>query len=227
MELYKLLDIKKGITSFIGGGGKTTLIHTLADELKAVGTVIITTTTHIKKSDVLKNIVIDETTTLTKVSEELKHNRCICIGKQAEDDKFTIPHLDIRELSSICDYILVEADGSKGLPLKAHLEHEPVVPCDSNATILVVGIDALSNKVKDITHRAQHFCDIVSCESTDIVSDTMVASLLSFENLHDIVVINKCDSFELTQKAERLSAKIDKKCIISSLLKGEWYVSSN
>ncbi len=227
MELYKLLDIKKGITSVIGGGGKTTLIHTLADELKECGTVIITTTTHIRKSDVFKNIVTDETTPLSLIAQELEQHRCVCIGSKADDDKLTIPLFDLSELSLICDYILIEADGSKGLPLKAHLEYEPVVPCESNAAILVVGIDALTKSVQDVTHRVERFCDIVSCKSTDIVSDTMVASLLNFENLHDIVVINKCDTFELTQKAELLSAKINKKCIVSSLLKGECYVSSN
>ncbi|MBE6824160.1 MAG: putative selenium-dependent hydroxylase accessory protein YqeC [Ruminococcaceae bacterium] len=227
MKLYKLLDIKRGITSIIGGGGKTTLIHTLADELKAFGTVVIMTTTHIKKSDVFKNIITDDSTPLSHIAEELKHHRCVCIGTKADNDKLTTPHFSFSELSLVCDYILVEADGSKRLPLKAHLEYEPVIPCDSNATILVVGIDALENKAQDVTHRVDRFCEIVSCKSTDIVSDTMVASLLKFENLHDVVVINKCDTFELTQKAELLSKKIYKKCIISSLLKGEWYVSSN
>ena len=49
--LYKSFDInltKKEIISFVGGGGKTTTMFSLAEELKAMGKkVLVTTTTKI------------------------------------------------------------------------------------------------------------------------------------------------------------------------------------
>ena len=46
-KLCDLLDIRPGITALIGGGGKTTLMYHLARELRARGTVAVTTTTKI------------------------------------------------------------------------------------------------------------------------------------------------------------------------------------
>ena len=42
-----LLQIEKGITALIGGGGKTTLLFTRGRERCARGTVLLCTTTHI------------------------------------------------------------------------------------------------------------------------------------------------------------------------------------
>ena len=47
MQITPLLHVGRGVTAIIGGGGKTTLMETLAGELSKKGKVIITTTTHI------------------------------------------------------------------------------------------------------------------------------------------------------------------------------------
>ena len=47
MQIAPLLHVGRGVTAIIGGGGKTTLMETLAGELSKKGKVIITTTTHI------------------------------------------------------------------------------------------------------------------------------------------------------------------------------------
>lgn len=228
MMLSQLLEIKKGITCIIGGGGKTTLLHTLADELKDSGTVLLTTTTHIMKSNSFYNVITTEgDDNLSTISEQLRHRRCLCVGSVYKGDKLSAPCVSLDELSSICDYVLVEADGSKHLPLKAHMEHEPVVPDSSTQTLLVVGVDAVGDIVQDSVHRAEKMCELLSCEMTDIVTPQLVAQLLAAENLHDKVIINKCDTHKLKSIAEHISENIDTKCIISSLLKGEWYVSSN
>ena len=51
MQIAPLLHIGRGVTAIIGGGGKTTLIATLAGELSKKGKVIITTTTHIRRPE--------------------------------------------------------------------------------------------------------------------------------------------------------------------------------
>ena len=47
MELAELLDIRPGVTAVIGGGGKTTLLRTLGEELSRTHTVLLCTTTKI------------------------------------------------------------------------------------------------------------------------------------------------------------------------------------
>ena len=41
MKYYKALGISRGITALIGGGGKTSLLMRLAQELSSFGTVIV------------------------------------------------------------------------------------------------------------------------------------------------------------------------------------------
>ncbi len=228
MKLCELLEIEKGITSVVGGGGKTTLLHILADELKVSGSVIITTTTHIMKSDVFHNVIVDESNAdLSYIKNQLEKHRCICVGSICEGNKLKAPLLSIDILCEICDYVLVEADGSKHLPLKAHLEHEPVIPKNSAKTVLMLGVDALGKKLEEVTHRSTRACDVLSCGITDKVTADMISRLVNFEGLADIVLINKCDTDKLKKEAENISRLIDKQCIVASLLKGEWYVSSN
>ncbi len=221
-----LLNIKKGVTSVIGGGGKTTLLNTLANELISKGTVIITTTTHIMPNEVFYN-VIDSTISLSHLSEKLREHKCICLGKQTDNGKLCTTSHTFDDLCSIADYILVEADGSKHLPLKAHLHFEPVIPYESDQIILVVGVDAVGKKLEDVTHRSDKACELLNCESDALITPQMVAQLISIENLHDKVVLNKCDSIKEKTTAELISENIKTECVISSLLKGEWYVSSN
>lgn len=223
-----LLKIKKGVTSVIGGGGKTTLLHILANELKHKGTVIITTTTHILKSEVFHNVLTkSREDDLSYINEQISQHTCVCLGSLEDNGKLKMPDVSFSDLESICDYILVEADGSKHLPLKAHLDHEPVIPFESTQTILLTGIDAIGQKLSDVTHRIDKACELLNCESNETVTPEMVAKLINIENLHDKVVINKCDDLVLKETAKLLSRDIKTECIISSLLKGEWYVSSN
>ena len=51
MELWKLLDIRPGLTAVIGSGGKTSLLRVLAQELSRRGSVLLATTTHILRPD--------------------------------------------------------------------------------------------------------------------------------------------------------------------------------
>ena len=43
MQIAPLLNIGRGVTALIGGGGKTTLLYTLTEELRKKGTVLLCT----------------------------------------------------------------------------------------------------------------------------------------------------------------------------------------
>ncbi len=54
--------------------------------------------------------------------------------------------------------LLCEADGSRRKPLKAHADHEPVIPRTSDLTLLVLGLSALGQALSEsIVHRASIF----------------------------------------------------------------------
>ena len=49
MQIAPLLNIGRGVTALIGGGGKTTMLYTLTEELRKKGTVLLCTSTHIMR----------------------------------------------------------------------------------------------------------------------------------------------------------------------------------
>ena len=64
----------------------------------------------------------------------MARTHCVCVGSASESGKFSAPELTFRTLCALADYVIVEADGSKRLPLKAHAAHEPVIPPEVNQT---------------------------------------------------------------------------------------------
>ncbi|MCA1785039.1 MAG: putative selenium-dependent hydroxylase accessory protein YqeC [Desulfobacteraceae bacterium] len=58
------------------------------------------------------------------------------------------------------DWIIVEADGARQLPIKASNTHEPVIPSSTTAIIHVTGLDALNTPLDDHhVHRSAIFSD--------------------------------------------------------------------
>ena len=122
MQIAPLLHVGRGVTAIIGGGGKTTLMETLAGELSKKGKVIITTTTHIRRPEQYETLLdADE----AAVSAALERSGIVCAASQAESGKLCAPWLSMGTLAQLADFVLVEADGAKRLPLKAHASHDP------------------------------------------------------------------------------------------------------
>ena len=135
MELAELLDIRPGVTAVIGGGGKTTLLRTLGEELAGQHTVLLCTTTKIFPFPDLPCARTAESLDVLRQS-----HRLLCAGTDVPGTgKLAATETPMTLLAEQFDYVLVEADGAARRPLKAHAPHEPVVPPEANQTICVVG----------------------------------------------------------------------------------------
>ena len=71
------------------------------------------------------------------IAAALMEHSVVCVGER-EGEKLIAPRLPIARLNGLAPYVIAEADGSKGLPLKAHDKNEPVIPPGSKV-IYVVG----------------------------------------------------------------------------------------
>lgn len=208
MERFaKQLHITGGVTAIIGSGGKTTLLYTLARELSRKGSVLVATTTHIWKPEHLP--VASETGPVEGV---------LCVGTPMENGKLTAPKQSFDELENLADYVLVEADGSKGLPLKAHASHEPVIPGNARQVICVVGASGLGKPVCEVVHRPEIFTRITE---SDIASPEAVARVLEKEKLHTRVLINQVDTPERETLARELADCLSCPVVLAALQKGE------
>ena len=133
----------------VGSGGKTTLIKNLAARYRSEGkTVLVTTTTH---------MFIEEDTLLTD-------DAAVIIGALRERGYVMagIPEgIKIRALSKetfdgVCshaDVVLVEADGSKHLPIKYPNAGEPAIPGVVDHIIVVWGPHGLGKPAREVCHR--------------------------------------------------------------------------
>lgn len=185
-QLYfsKALNIRPGITSIIGSGGKTTLLRTLAAELSDTAPVLLTTTTHflpfpeyplIDTASIQEDNVCGaeaEAAHLTRVLQESEallaegHSIVVLASRLSSNKqlaKLSAPFLsDFRPLLRLFPYILVEADGSRRLPLKAHAGHEPVIPLGSQKSILLVGASGIGQPLDTVCHRPERYREILS-----------------------------------------------------------------
>lgn len=178
ISLCEALSIRPGITAVIGGGGKTTLIKSLAEELtghktvpsaasgkpgaSALPSVLLCTSTHMWPSDEYPCVETapDEASyrILEKLRRAFSESPIVSAGTlEKSTGKYTAPSVSFKELLSIADCCLVEADGSKGLPFKAHASYEPVIPEGTSRTVLVTGASAFCKPVQEAVHRPEIF----------------------------------------------------------------------
>ncbi len=218
MRLCELMEIKKGAVAMIGGGGKTTLMYTLANELEAENSVIVMTTTHIKPPDkmpVLLNPSEDD------VVRMVSAGRAICAGKLNDEKKLCPPDIAVSRLIGMADYVLIEADGSKGLPMKAHESYEPVIPDEVNDVILVVGMTGIGKKVSEAAHRSRLYCQLALCSENDIITPEIAAEVINKEALHTKVFLNQIDA-AAPGAAQKLARLIEGPVYSGALIEGEW-----
>lgn len=207
MTFVQALQVKKGITAIIGSGGKTSLMLALARELSTANySVILCTSTRIYPPEGIP------------FTEEIreKNSGILCVGTPAENGKIATPSQDFLELLPFADYILVEADGSKHLPLKAHEPYEPVIPRGCERVITVVGASGLGKAVEEAVHRPHIFTALTGfCTATP----EAVSHALEKEDLGDCIFINQADL--APGLAMELNAMVSKPCCVGSVLKGE------
>ncbi len=160
----------------IGGGGKTTLMFTLARLLcRKSKTVITTTSTKILRPAPHDSpaVVVDENISrlISRLHDRLRDNprvtaACASLNEGNKLTGFSADELDQLHDAQVADYLLVEADGAAGRSLKAHNEHEPVVSRRADLVIAVVGIDCLGKPLSDEhVHRARRFGELLDRES--------------------------------------------------------------
>lgn len=129
----------------------------------------------------------------------------LCLGTLEKNGKLSPFPLPFSTLEQMADYVLVEADGSKRLPGKAHGQNEPQIPKESQRTILVFGASALHKPISDVIHRVEIFQNFFTPPLTPETLLTKELLLQAFrkENLGDCLFVNQLDC--LTKKeAEEL-----------------------
>lgn len=161
--------------------------------------------------------------TMDEVRLALSTHPIVCVGRIHEPTgKLDAPNMAFSDLEGAADYLLVEADGAKMLPLKAHAEHEPVIPECAKRTVCVVGIDGVGRPISQACHRAEHFARLAGASTADATTPEMVACVLEAEGLHDTIFINKVETGNDWRIAERIAALCTTPVVAGSLWRKEF-----
>lgn len=207
------LDIEKyPVIAVVGGGGKTSLIYRLNEELLSMGKrVIITTTTH---------MVYEPERPFARGGEEgevkeLLERYGYAAAAELDEEQGKITSLSqekLLRLKELCDVMLIEADGSRQKPLKVPAEWEPVIPSFANVVISVVGLDCLGKPICETTHRMERTSEFLKKRMDAPVTEEDVVKIASsihglFKNVEGRVYrvyLNKSDTLKSREPAEKI-----------------------
>lgn len=203
MKLAPLLKIEKGVTAIIGSGGKTTLLRTLSGELS--GRVLLCTSTHFQGYADLPTVLDPTEADLRKA---LAAHSIVCAAGRSPTGKLVDCGLPYETLADLADFVLVEADGSRRRPLKAHARHEPVIPPCTRQVLCVVGLSGLHRPVSEVVHRPELFCPLVGCTPEDEATPERVARALVQEHLADTYFLNQTESGSALQDAKIIASHL-------------------
>lgn len=124
------------------------------------------------------------------------------------------------ELIALADYVLLEADGSKRLPLKAHLPHEPVIPAEANQVIAVLGLSGLGQPIQEAAHRPEIYARLAGCTVEDIATPARAAAVLQAEGGFTRLVLNQAEDRE--KAGREIAARLCCPVLLASLQEGWW-----
>jgi probable selenium-dependent hydroxylase accessory protein YqeC len=213
MKLIQALNLLPGskgrMISFVGGGGKTSTLFALADELAEAGKkVLITTTTAMYNPEGVNHPGISILGEHVTVEGKLKGISTEMADKIYQRDCY--------------DFILVEADGSKGRPIKAPAEHEPVIPRSTDLLVGVIGMDSFGKALSsEYVHRPELLAERAEAELGDIVNEEVITALVAHKlglfkscpkEAVKILLLNKVLEEETKEAARKIGNQVLNTC---------------
>ncbi len=211
---------RKEIVALVGGGGKTSAMFRLGDDLAAAGwRVVLTTSTHLVADQVhrvphvilpphlpMTNLLITSSPTLVTGPIDSRINKAAGLPPALID--CLIPDLGV-------DAVINEADGARMLPFKAPAGHEPVISPGSTLVAPVVGVEAIGQALDAAhVHRPERVAALTGTEMGQTVTPETVAAVLTHPQgglksvppgARVVVLINKVESAAQLETARRLA----------------------
>ncbi|MCJ7691300.1 MAG: selenium cofactor biosynthesis protein YqeC [Clostridiaceae bacterium] len=173
MKLSNYLGLKKSdIISIVGAGGKTTMMFKIAEELRGLNKVLVSTTTkiYVPLEDRYDFMCTDSEMLQRYI--HMKENGIYILGSgvNCENKILGLYEEDLDELAPYFDYILIEADGAKKKHLKGWSELEPVIYRKTTKTVGILDIQALGMIISEVNvHRSKLFCELTGAKHGETV----------------------------------------------------------
>lgn len=195
MKLHKALGIVRGdIVAFVGAGGKSSAIVTLAGELVADGMKVLavpTTKMFVEEAERIGALVTagDPAELRSLVAGAFKESPAVVAGSGTLS-KGRIAGVEpgaVEDLASLADVTLVEADGARRRPLKGTADHEPALPASATLVVAVGSIRALGMPLtEDNVHRPAVFSKLTGISPGHSITARAFARALAQGSLREL-----------------------------------------
>ena len=180
-----------------GSGGKTSLLYYLGRRCSAQGIrAALLTTTHIRPPEEARFPLVQNS---QAAAEAWERGLVPVLGTPQPDGKLGPPDPRLMEsLSGQGFLLLVEVDGSRGLPVKFPNATEPVLPSQTSRVITVAGLSALGKPLREVCHRWELACRALGLSPPQKVSPQLLAALLvrGYGKYHPTVLLNQIDTVQ-------------------------------
>jgi len=217
-----------GVISLVGAGGKTSLMFRLAHELARAGESVLTTTTtkiYEPRPEQSQHLILSGSLTefLEAAHQALKIHRhftaaAATIADQRKLHGYAPEFIQAIWNNRLFRWIVVEADGAAGRPLKAPAEHEPVIPDCTSQVVGIVGLKGAGRPLnQQWVFRNELFSQITGlAEGAIMTEDAFIAALVNdrgiFKNspVHadKIVFCNQADDPQRLAAGRRIGRKL-------------------
>lgn len=199
LEQYRAIAI-------IGGGGKTTLMGVLANEFDGERVAMCTTTKIYKPKEYTTNCRREH------MQGVFANSGCMTFGSDFLHKLANPPDDFFTYALEYCDRLLIEADGSARLPLKAPNDTEPVYVPNVDCVIAVLGLGGIGKTIGECCHRPELVCGVLQKSVDDLVTVEDILLLLThkdgvFKNAPNVckkVVLNQMDTVKDPKDIEML-----------------------
>jgi len=213
-SLSRALDVLPGLTAIVGSGGKTSLMLRLATELMEKGSVIVSTSTHTYPPEGMPLV----TGGAEQIAAALEESSAVCAGSFSESGKLAASAVPFSTLVSLADYVLVEADGSRRLPLKAHAPHEPAIPGGAQV-IAVVGASGFGRPIAEVAHRPERYAGALGLGMEETVTPELAAKAAREHFPGGTVVVNQVDDKQTLALAARFAKAYGNGTVVAAALR--------
>ncbi|MBU0545626.1 MAG: putative selenium-dependent hydroxylase accessory protein YqeC [Proteobacteria bacterium] len=245
---HALLLENGGVITIMGAGGKTSLMFQLAKVLSLTGdTVLTTTTTKIREPHADQSPCTIVSENVSAIIREATHRipaQLHITAARARSRSQDIPQGkligfmpgDIDRLwhSGLFKWIIVEADGAAGRPLKVPSIHEPVIPVSSNWVIGVVGLSACGNPLTDKwVFRSNLVSTLTGLRPGESITDSAIVTTLCHDRgilkgsplgAKRLAFLNQADTPERIAAGRRIIARMtdrNQKCRYQRVVLGQ------
>lgn len=223
---------RRRVIAVVGSGGKTTYIkNEVKKYLKQGLKVFVTTSTHMAIEE--DTVISDDADEIIQVMEE---NGYVMAGVRHGEKIQELSKETYARVFEHADIVLVEADGSKHMPIKFPADHEPVIYENVTEIVVVCGLHALGKPLKEVAHRLELVKKCLNGEERDIsaICDDTIVTAHHVQKLVEKGYLEPMKEKHWDKKIEvkathdgslyqRVAAKLIEAGIDVSLIKEEWF----